>query len=494
MPTAYDQLTHHFRTLNHLGGALAMLHWDNAAIMPDGGAAARADHIATLVSLSHSMLKKPEVGQWLAKAKVETVLDEWQKANLREMEDQYDQATLLPDDLVTQFSLATSECEMRWRQAKQDNDFAGLMPYLAKVIDLTKEKAQILAEAKKVTSYNALIDIYEPGLTTDIIDPVFDRLAAFLPDFLGQVLEQQKQKGQPKAFTGTFPIDQQKALGEQVMAWMGFDFNHGRLDVSAHPFCGGIPDDVRLTTRYRTDDFIPSLMGIIHETGHALYEQGLPKEWRDQPVGQSLGMAIHESQSLIMEMQAGRSTAFLAFLWPHAQKAFGLDQQSQDDFIKIYHQVKPGFIRVDADEVTYPLHIILRYRLEKALLSGDLQLKDLPAAWSEGMQKLLGITPPTDTLGCLQDIHWPSGGMGYFPSYTFGAMIAAQLFDAARHQVQETESGLRQGNFQPLLGWLRKNVHSQGRLKNWQELVKSATGQPFQADIFIEHLKTRYLK
>ena len=250
------------------------------------------------------------------------------------------------------------------------------------------------------------------------------------------------------------------------MERLGFDFHHGRLDVSLHPFCGGTPDDVRITTRYDEADFRSALMGVMHETGHALYERGLPAAWRGLPVGDARGMMLHESQSLLIEMQVCRSRAFLAFAAPLLREAFGGDGPAwrADNLYRYYTRVEPGFIRVEADEVTYPAHVILRYDLERAMIAGDLDPADLPGAWNDGMRKLLGITPPNDRLGCLQDIHWYDGAWGYFPTYTLGAMAAAQIFQAAVAAEPAIPDGIARGEFAPLVGWLRANVHGKGSL------------------------------
>jgi len=309
------------------------------------------------------------------------------------------------------------------------------------------------------------------------------------------VLDRQAQQPAPLPLEGPFPIAKQEALARKLMAAVGFDFEHGRLDVSLHPFCGGVPDDVRITTRYNEDDFMSALMGVLHETGHAMYERGLPRDWRLQPVGEARGMAMHESQSLLVEMQASRSREFVAWLAPLVREAFGASGPAweADNLLRHYNKVEPDFIRVDADEVTYPAHVILRYRLEKALIAGEMELEALPTEWNKGLKELLGITPPDDRLGCLQDIHWYDGAWGYFPTYTLGAMTAAQLFAAAKKAHPEIPAALGQGNFAPLMGWLRQHVHSQASSAGFEEIVAKATGEPLNPKVFEAHLKARYL-
>ena len=312
---------------------------------------------------------------------------------------------------------------------------------------------------------------------------------------MGQVLE--RPQGEPDVIVpeGPFPAERQRVLAVRLIEALGFDFDHGRLDESLHPFCGGIPDDVRITTRYDEDDFTKSLMGVLHETGHALYERGLPTAWRGQPVGRALGMSIHEGQSLLIEMQVCRSAQFMAFAAPVMGEVLGGSGPAwgAENLRRLYARVAPGFIRVDADEVTYPAHVMVRYRLEKALIEGDLKLAELPAAWNEGMQRLLGLTPPSDREGCLQDLHWYDGAWGYFPTYTLGAMTAAQLFDAAKRDDGAIVDGIGRGDFKPLMAWLGANVHAKGASVPAHELLRQATGRRLDAEVFKTHLRARYL-
>ncbi|WP_155992480.1 carboxypeptidase M32 [Fodinicurvata fenggangensis] len=494
--SAYQQLQQRFKRHGCLDDVLAVLNWDTAANMPAGGAEVRSEQSAELEVMQHELLTAQETGELLIQAKEECgQLDAWQAANLYEMERLWRHATAVPADLVDALSRAAQRCEMIWRDARPASDFAQTQPALQEVLDLTRKSAQAKAEALDCSLYDALLDQYEPGGSSAEVDAIFQDLAGFLPDFLPQVLERQARQPEPALPAGPFPLDRQEALGRRLMQQVGFDFGHGRLDSSLHPFCGGVPDDIRLTTRYDENDFVSSLMGILHETGHAMYERGLPADWRHQPVGMARGMALHESQSLMIEMQACRSDAFLSFLGPLLAETFpGPSEVWQTgNLARIYRKVEPGFIRVDADEVTYPAHVILRYRLEKALIEGDMQLADLPAAWNDGMKELLGITPPEDRLGCLQDIHWYAGAWGYFPTYTLGAMIAAQLFDTARKQVPDVEQRLGQGDFAPLMGWLRQNVHAWGSFMETGALLEKATGRSLDPETFKTHLRQRYL-
>jgi carboxypeptidase Taq len=494
--TAYDQLETRFRRIGALEEAISILHWDTAAVMPAGGTAARAGQLATLRLIAHEHLTAPALGDLLAEAETELDgLDPWQCANLREMRRRRLHAAAVPGGLVEAQSRACSECEAIWRKARSENDFAAVLPALQKVLRLEREIAAVKAEHLCTSPYEALLDQYEPGGSVATIDRLFGEITQFLPELLDAALTRQAALPLPSAPAGPFPIELQRQVGVRLMARIGFDFAHGRLDVSAHPFCGGTPDDVRITTRYDESDFARALMGVLHETGHALYQRGLPAEWRLQPVGRARGMAVHESQSLLLEMQVCRSRAFLRFAAPILRDAFAGDSPDWEAGALYRRQtrVQRSLIRVDADEVTYPAHVILRYRLEQAMISGDLVPADLPGAWTEGLRSLLGIAPSNDRDGCLQDIHWYDGVWGYFPTYTLGALIAAQLFDAVRASLPDVSEAIATGEFAPLLSWLRERVHSKASLLSTAELVEGATGRPLGTGSFERHLRDRYL-
>ncbi|GAB4185540.1 MAG: carboxypeptidase M32 [Thalassobaculales bacterium] len=488
--SAYAALEVRFRRIGLIGDALGILGWDRATLMPDGAAGTRAEQVAALSVLSHELLTAPEIGDLLAAAEGEALTD-WQRANLREMRRDWHHATAVPAELVEALSKACAACEMTWRQARPAADFALLLPRLAEVLHLVREVAAAKAAALGVAPYDALLDQYEPGGRAARIDVLFGELAAALPDLVERALAAARPA---LPLPGPFPQAAQKALGERLMRAAGFDFTRGRLDVSLHPFCGGATGDVRITTRYDEADFTRALMGVMHETGHALYEMGLPEEWRWQPVGRARGMALHESQSLLVEMQACRSAEFVHHVAPLVREAFAAEGPAftADNLLRHYRKVERSFIRVDADEVTYPAHVILRYRLERALIAGDLALAELPGAWGEGFQALLGVRPPDDRLGCLQDIHWPDGAFGYFPTYTMGAMAAAQFFQAAVAARPEIPAALAAGDFAPLRGWLADNVHRWASFEDTDAVLARATGQPLAAAPFLAHLEARY--
>lgn len=364
-----------------------------------------------------------------------------------------------------------------------------------RVFNIIRKIAKLKSEKLAKAPLDILIDSYDPDRTSAEIDKCFNKLKIELPKLIAQIVEKQKSE---KIIPLSKPIDEetQKRIGLRMIEKMGFSLDHGRLDKSIHPFCSGSNDDVRLTTRYDVNNFLSSLFGIIHETGHGLYQQHLPAKYRNQPVGYYKGLAIHESQSLIMEMQAGTSKSFITYLAKLLKDEFSFSgpEYSEDNLYKLVTTVKPSFIRVDADEVTYPLHVIMRYEIEKEIIDNRLQAKDLPSLWNQKMQEYLGIVPDTDTIGCMQDIHWPSGTIGYFPSYTNGAIIASMLMKKAKSEYKSIDSELSTGNFSSINKYLNENLRQFGSLKTSHELLNTATGySEIQPDIFLNYLKEKYL-
>jgi carboxypeptidase Taq len=493
--TAYDRLAARFARIATLGEASAVLNWDAAAMMPPGGGAARGDQLAVLAGMSHSMLVASDLGDDLAAAEQAGETDPWRAANLRLMRHSYTRATALPADLVEAQARANSACEKVWREARRKSDFAMVRPYLDEVVRLTRETAAALAPVLDLGLYDALADGYQRGMRAADVAPVFASYEAFLASALPEAEARQANSPAPIRPHGPFGVEVQEALCRQLSERLGLDFGHARLDRSAHPFSGGTATDVRITTRYDEADFTQAVLAVVHETGHALYERGLPQAWARQPVGEAAGMATHESQSLIVEMQACRSDAFLSFLGPLLHQAFGSDAAPYlpENLARLWRRVERIYIRVDADEMTYPAHVILRFRLEQALIDGTLAVADLPGAWNDGFRKLLGLIPPDDARGCLQDIHWYDGAFGYFPSYTLGAMAAAQLMAAARRAVPAMDAALAKGDLSPLLTWLRTNVHAKGSLLEFNPLLEAATGEPLNPEYFQAHLTARYL-
>ena len=493
--TAYDRLAARFARIATVGEAIGMLSWDASVMMPPGGAPARGDQLAVLAGIAHEMTTARAVADDLAEAEQSPPAEAWAEANLCLMRHRYLQAVALPADLVEARSRANSACESIWRVARPASDFASVKPSLEEVVRLTREAGAALGEAFRMSPYDALMDGFQRGVRAADVEPIFSDYAAFLAEALPQAEAIQAARGPGRPLRGPFPVDVQEALCRRLSAATGLDYTHARLDRSAHPFSGGTPTDIRITSRYSEGECFQSLMGVMHETGHALYEEGLPPAHARQPVGEAAGMAAHESQSLLIELQVCRSDAYLSWLGPQLQAEFGgeIALYSSDNLGRLLRHVERGFIRVEANEVTYPAHVILRFRLEQAMIRGDLAVVDLPGAWNEGMERLLGIAPPDDRRGCLQDIHWYDGAFGYFPSYTLGAMAAAQLMAALRADVPDLDEAVAQGDFSPLLSWMRREVHGRANLLGFNDLMQAATGKSLDAKAFQAHLTARYL-
>ena len=493
---ACDALEALHRRLHHLGHLAAIAGWDQATMMPPGGNEARAAALAELAGLTHRLRTDPSLRDTLERARDED-LDDDRRANLREIEREWRLANALPAELVERRQLATSRCEHAWRTQRPANDWGGFLENFREVLAVSREEAARLSDLTGLSRYDALMDRFEPGMTSAVVDRVFGDLRGWLPDLITRVRARQAAQGEPPpAPVGPFPVAAQRALCEQLMGLLGFDFAAGRLDVSAHPFCGGVPEDVRLTTRFREDECLAGLMGTIHETGHARYEQNLPRAWLGQPLAQARSMAVHESQSLAFEMQLARHPGFVARqLAPRLAQAFGAQPAFEPRTLsRLLARVEPGRIRVDADEVTYPAHVLLRWEIERPLIEGEIGPEDIPALWDEKMQALLGLhTRGYHRDGALQDVHWPEGLFGYFPCYTLGAMLAAQWFAALRRARPALDDEITAGDFSGLFGWLREHVWSQGSRWPTDELIRRASGEPLNPAHLRAHLEARYL-
>jgi carboxypeptidase Taq len=489
----YDALAALHLRLHRFGHLQSIASWDQASNMPPKGREARAAALGELAALMHRWRTDPKLAEQLDRAEQEP-LDELQRANLREMRREWRRANALPDSLVQAKTLATSRCEHAWRSQRPSNDWVGFLENFRPVLRLAREEAALLSAQSGLKPYDALMDRYEPGMRAETVERVFGELKTWLPGLIARVTEKQAREAvvRPQA---PYPKAAQRALSLEVMRTLGFDFDGGRVDESTHPFCGGVPEDVRLTTRYREDDFSPSLMGTIHETGHARYEQNLPREWLGQPVALARSMAIHESQSLSFEMQLGCSRPFAQVLAPLVARHLGSQPAFEaDNLHKLLTRVQPGFIRVDADEVTYPAHVILRFEIERALVEGDIEPEDIPALWDEKMMALLGVdTRGNYKDGPMQDVHWPESLIGYFPCYTLGAMYAAQWFAAIRRQTPDVDHRVARGDLAPVFDWLRDNIWSQGSRWTTDELAIRASGEPLNPAHFRAHLEARYL-
>lgn len=484
---AYRELTRRAATIYRLEHLQSIATWDRMVYMPAGSAAARAEAQAELDVLIQRMRSDPALDGLIASASGEA-LDGDDAANLALMRRARIAAAAVPEELTRRRVAAVGAATQSWGKARAANDWAAFVPDLETLLECVRERAARLGDALGLEPFDALLDEHDRGLTLSQVRAMFAPIAAWLPAMIERVTA--RQAGDTViAPVGPFPIERQKQVGLAVMALLGFDFEAGRLDVSLHPFTGGTSEDVRITTRYSDQAFFRSLMGIVHEVGHGRYNAGLPAAWRGQPLGGFCSMSVHEGQSLSFERQLAPTAAFAAALSPLLADAFG-DQPAfaPDNLLKLMTRVQPGKIRAEADEVTYPAHVLLRTEIEPLLIAGELAANDVPAWWDERMAALLGIDTAGDIAGGpLQDIHWSQALFGYFPSYLLGSMIAAQLAAAYRRTASDRDG---------LLGypdWLRDNVWSQGARYTTAELMERTTGAPLSADALKAHFEARYL-
>ena len=492
----YEQLEQEFRRLHAFRGALSLLRWDAAVMMPRGSADVRGEQLAALETEHHALLTTPKVARLLERAEAgSSQLDDWPLANLREMRRQRDHAIATPPSLIARLAKATARAEVFWVEARKANDFKVFAPHLEEVVHLVRDKAALLGQARGLAPYDALVDGFTPGISTADIDTIFKALSRKLPGLISEAIEVQADRA-PLPLAGKFSVSRQRSLALDVLKALGFPFDRGRLDESEHPFTEGVPGDIRVTTRFDASDPFSGLLGAVHETGHAMYDLGLPLKWRDQPVGRDRGLALEESQSLLFEMNLCRSRAFVSYLKPLMEKYLQVSgpEWSEANLYRHLIRVKRSLIRMDADELTYPVHIMLRYELEKRILEGSLPVADLPEAWNANLEQRLGIRPTSDVDGCLQDIHWAVGHFGYFPSYVLGAVIAGQLNEALRAERPSLDAEIAAGQFGGVMDWLRDNVHGVGARLPVQELIKQATGKPLTAAAYLRYLETKYLE
>ena len=492
----YEQLEQEFRRLHAFRGALSLLRWDAAVMMPRGSADVRGEQLAALETEHHALLTTPKVARLLERAEAgASQLEDWPLANLHEMRRQRDHAIATPPSLIARLAKATSRAEVYWVEAKKANDFKILAPHLEEVVHLVRDKAALLGQARGLAPYDALVDGFTPGISTADIDTIFKALSRKLPSLINEAIEVQAANP-PIPLTGKFSVSRQRSLSTDVLKALGFPFERGRLDESEHPFTEGVPGDIRVTTRFDLSDPFSGLLGAIHETGHAMYDLGLPMKWRDQPVGRDRGLALEESQSLLFEMNLCRSRSFVKYLQPLLEKYLQVSGPEWHEVNLYRHliRVRRSLIRMDADELTYPVHIMLRYELEKKILEGSLPVADLPEAWNANLEQRLNIRPSGDVEGCLQDIHWAVGHFGYFPSYALGAVIAGQLNEAMRAAMPALDEEVAAGQFGGVMDWLRDNVHGVGARLPVQELIKQATGKPLTAAAYLRYLEAKYLE
>lgn len=495
--TPYQQLEQEFRRLHAFRGAASLLRWDAAVMMPRGSADVRGEQLAALDSECHGLLTSPRMSRLIERAQAnQAQLEDWQLANLREMRRERDRAIATPLALVTRLARKTSIAEVRWLEAKQANDFAIFAPHLEEVIALTRDQAQVLSKALGLAPYDALIDGFSPGFLSADIDQLFRIVSRRLPTLIREAIDLQAEQAPLLPLNVKVGVSKQRALALEVMRALGFPFDRGRLDEASHAFTEGVWGDVRVTTRFDVTDPFTGLMGVLHEVGQAMYDLGLPEAWRDQPVGRDRGMALEESQSLLLEMLIGRSRPFLAWLRPLLEKHLGATgpQWEVENLYRTATRVRRSSIRADADELTYPVHIMVRYDLEKQIFDGTMPVRDLPEAWRDAFDARLGLRPETDAEGCLQDVHWAIGSFGYFPSYALGAFIAAQLYESLLAEVEHFDEEIAAGRFGRLFDWLRRNVHARGASVGAQELIQQATGKPLTAAPWLRYAETKYLE
>lgn len=492
---AYQSLLEWSRDLALLGSINTLARWDQSVSLPPSGGEHRAQQIAYLSNMAHSKLTASQVGDWLDLAEggmPGSDADGDAAANVREWRRAYDRAVKLPPQLVEELSLAASRGEQVWIEAKSRSDFAMFAPVLERHVELSLRVADALGYANE--PYDALLDEYEPGMTAMDIAPILDGLRRELAP-LADAIAGAPRVPDASLVRREFPVERQEEFCREMLGQIGFDFSAGRLERSPHPITEGLgPGDARMTNTYNARDIREGILGALHEAGHALYHQGLDPARYGTPCGACGSHGLHESQARLWENSVGRNPAFWRFFFPRLQAAFpgALSGVAEDDFVFSLNQVGKGFIRIDADEVTYNLHIILRFEMERALLSGELKARDVPRAWNEKFQASFGMVPPDDRQGCLQDIHWSWGAFGYFPSYTLGNVYAAQLFEQAQADVAGLEQNMSAGEFRPLLGWLVDRVHRTGRKYPTAELIRRITGQEPSPAALVRQLRLRY--
>jgi len=502
MPTATEQTTwtdlvERVQEAGLLHASASVLHWDQETKMPPEGIEPRGAQLAVLARLAHEQFTSDEVGELLAACESNADLtgdpESDEAVTLKRIRRDFDRNTCLPSSLVAEEAKLASQAQHNWAEARRNQDFTQFQPWLEQVVELLRRKAECFGWAEGGEPWDALAEGYEPGCTAAWVDSVFSPLRDRLQNLLQRLMGSETPPS--NAFNElVLPTDQQEAFVRDIAASIGFDFQRGRLDVSTHPFCTGFhPRDVRITTRFHEDNVNDALGSTMHECGHGIYEQGLRQDQAGLPLGEAVSLGIHESQSRLWENQVGRSVQFWEWCLPKLRTHFG-DAVGSLNLETIYggaNIVRPDFIRVEADEATYNMHIMIRFELERALLLGDLAVADLPQAWNEKYKEYLGIDVPNDAKGCLQDIHWSMVSMGYFPTYTLGNLYSAQFFDAAKREIPDLESGFAKGAFEPLKEWLNEKIHRQGRRYLPADLCEVVTGAPLSADHLVNYLEEK---
>lgn len=478
-------------TICDIQAASSILNWDQETYMPSGAAETRAEQISSLDALAHQFLTGNE-----AQKAVEAITtlngESAQYPLLKLFKEDFEKAVKIPEELVRKTSKATALAHESWKKARQAADFSLFEKSLQELVDLKIEAAELYGYEKD--RYDALLNIFEPGMTVGLLTPVFDRLKTATKDLL-DTIEPKKDTVTDAPMLRYYPHDGQMTLSALIAERMGFKFENGRIDLAAHPFCTSFSQyDVRLTTRVNEHDLGSCLYGVIHEAGHGMYEQGFSTDLARTFGADGASMGIHESQSLLWETIITRSEEFWQFALPHLQKQFPgtADDLTPRDLFKAVNKVQPSLIRVDADEVTYNMHIVLRFEIEQMMINGKVALKDIPELWNEKMRNYLGVVPPDNAKGCLQDIHWSFGGFGYFPSYTLGKLYAAMLWKVIQKDIPNIRENIATGDFTALLGWLRENIHTYGRTQKPGEIMTRITGSALNAEAFVEYINTKF--
>jgi carboxypeptidase Taq len=492
---AYKELIERSKEVTVIASCAGVLHWDEQTYMPKGGSQHRAEQMAYLVGLAHKKSIDPKIGELLDTLEKSSLMkdeDSDEAVNIREIRYDYDKSVKVPQELVEEITRTRTIAQAAWAEARKEVNFPKFLPHLEKTIKLQRELADHLGYEKE--AYDALLDNYEPGATTESIAKIF---AGFRDDLVKLVaaIKDSGRKPDIAILQRDYPVERQKLFAQSGAAAIGFDFSTGRLDITTHPFTTGLgPDDTRITTRYNPNHLGQAFFGVLHEAGHGIYDQGLDAEHYGTPRGNSVSLGIHESQSRMWENLVGRSKPFWKHFFPRARQMFpeALGDVSFEDFYFAINDVRPSFIRVEADEVTYNLHILLRFEIEHAFLKGDLAPKDVPGVWNDKFRNYFGITPPNDAQGCLQDVHWSTGYIGYFPTYTLGNLYAAQFFAKAQGDIKDLDGQFAAGNFNELLQWLRKNIHILGKRYRAEKLVEVVTGKPLSHKPAMDYLKSKY--
>ncbi|KAF9908750.1 hypothetical protein EC991_009560 [Linnemannia zychae] len=524
----YNQLVAHLKDLTHLRGIGGILRWDQEVMMPKKAAASRAAQLRTLAGVTHEKMTSPVLGALLEELEsrkttedLSAVLNSYELANIRLARKEYKEKTLLPAELVKDIAALNSKAVVAWAEARKESDFSKFAPYLEDQIKILRRKVAykmkggICEDARLINQkaraslglsdedecykgyYQVLLDSFESGFKDDRLQALFSDLKEHLVPLIAKIREKNFQHDN-SYIEGDFDIKKQTEFTHSLSKLIGFDTDAGRLDVSTHPFTGGAhPTDVRMTTRYAINKLKDGIAATVHETGHSLYEQGRNKEYIDTPVSTALSLGVHESQSLLWERMVMLNKPFWTYALPLLKEKFadheGLQSVTVDQFYNAFNRVQPGFIRFESDELTYPLHIILRYEIEKALVEGDIEVADVPVLWNTKVKEYLGIEVTEDRLGCLQDIHWSSNAIGYFPTYTLGSIYAVQIFTHAKENIPNLDEHLAKGEFDVLLKWLNKNVHEQGSLReSGDDLVFDLTGKHLDSSLYVKYLTDKY--